>query len=72
MLSHDGNAATKQADLWKKIESNTEKGKFVFAALALAADLESTFYAEGDVFQWDRMKTTHNVGAHGKVKFVNR
>lgn len=44
----------------------------MFAALALAADLESTFYAEGDVFKWDRMKTTHNVGAHGKVKFVNR
>lgn len=35
------------------------------------ADLESTFYHEGDVFAWNNFKTTHNVGAVGKVKFVS-
>ena len=70
MSNHDGSASKKQADLWTKVISDTSKGKFPFAGLALLADLESTFNHEGDVFAWNRKKTTHNVGATGKVKFV--
>ena len=36
------------------------------------ADLDSTVHHEGDVFAWDRIKTTHRVGSIGKVKFVRK
>lgn len=69
-LSHDGTAAKKQADLWKSVNSNTDKGAFGLKELGMLADLESTFYHEGDVFAWNNVKTSHQVGAVGKVKFV--
>jgi len=72
MLDHSDSASAKQADLWNKVISNQKKGKFPMAALALTADLESTFKHEGDVFAWDNWKLSHNVGATGKVKFVRK
>jgi len=43
LMDHSGSAASKQADLWKKVLSNTSKNSYPFAAIALTANLKATF-----------------------------
>lgn len=73
-------AATKKADLWNQVISDTSSGKFP-SSLELPGlfveSMDPTFHANGDVMPSEmfglktRTKYIHSVGVVGKVKFVS-